>query len=183
VSQATVFQRFPRRTVGRGSCSYLAGAFLVRYRRQTIRPSPDPSPSRHGLGRHSRHSVVQPAPAHPAAVNAHPVTRTLREGDIVSGFEVLEVPDTLGVRWRSGADGAVVRHRGKPVLGAPPGRAAAPLGARLRTHGPRAGSPPPLTRFCLRPHSDPHPRRPCGSGAPEESAGVGAEGCGLAPGL
>ena len=27
-----------------------------------------------------------------APVSAHPVTRTLREGDLVSGFEVLEVP-------------------------------------------------------------------------------------------
>ena len=32
---ATVFQRFPLRSVGRGSCSYLDGAFLLRHRRQT----------------------------------------------------------------------------------------------------------------------------------------------------
>jgi hypothetical protein len=141
-------------------------------------------PSRHGPGRHSRHSVVQPAPAHPAAGHCPPGHSYPAEGDIVSGFEVLEVPDTFGVRRRSGADGAVVRRRGNRRSA----RRLAGLRPRLaclghgRTHRPRAGSPPPLTRFCRRPHGDAHPRRRCGSGAPDESAGVGAEGCGVAPG-
>jgi hypothetical protein len=175
-----------------------------------IRPSPDPPPNRHGPGRHSRHSVVQPAPAHPAAGHcppghSYPAGRRHRVWVRGAGGP-WALPGRAGVVARPGpgaglrgcagqlrpapqpappgvgAAGAVVGLPAEPALGPPPGPSCARswLASGTASHSPtRAGSPLPLTRFCLRPHTDPHQRRLCGSGAPGESAGVGAEGAAL----
>ena len=90
---------------------------------------------------------------HAAPVTACQVGRILQEGDVVEGFEVLEVPghrprgavfwrerdrvllcgDVAVMRWSApgagavgaAAGGAVVGRRGEPSLGSAPGRAAA----------------------------------------------------------
>jgi len=103
-----------------------------------------------------------------APVAAHPVTRTLWDGDLVGGFAVLEVPGHspggagilagagpgASLRRRggqlrpasqptaagAGAGGAVLGRRPEPALGCSPGRAAAPVDLlRARLCGHRPG--------------------------------------------
>jgi hypothetical protein len=90
-------ERFPLRTVGRGSYRYVDGAFLLRHHRKTIRPSPDPSPK--SARARSTLSALGGSTGFSAPCCRSLPTRSLvpcGKATIVSGFEVLEVPDPLG---------------------------------------------------------------------------------------